>query len=176
MPFTTPRTWVTNETVTASLLNTHVRDNVAWVATDAPCCNVHNSANIAIVTATTTALTFDSERYDTGGCHSTVTNTGRITVPTGGGGKWRFSANVVFAANATGYRQLGIRINGTTNIAYVSLPAVNGDVTILNVSCEYAMSAGDYAEVLVYQNSGGNLNVTAVNNYSPSFQGSWFRT
>lgn len=31
MPWTTPRTWVTNELVTAALLNTHLRDNLTFL-------------------------------------------------------------------------------------------------------------------------------------------------
>lgn len=31
MPWTTPRTWVSGETVTAALMNTHVRDNLAEI-------------------------------------------------------------------------------------------------------------------------------------------------
>lgn len=33
MPWTTPRTWVTGETLTSTLLNTHVRDNEAYLLT-----------------------------------------------------------------------------------------------------------------------------------------------
>jgi hypothetical protein len=36
MAWTTPRTWVTNEVVTASLLNTHVRDNLAYLFDERP--------------------------------------------------------------------------------------------------------------------------------------------
>lgn len=32
MAWTAPRTWVAGETVTAALLNTHLRDNLLWVA------------------------------------------------------------------------------------------------------------------------------------------------
>lgn len=32
MAFTTPRTWVTGELVTASIMNTHVRDNFSFLA------------------------------------------------------------------------------------------------------------------------------------------------
>lgn len=31
--WTDPRTWVTGDTVTASLLNTHIRDNLSWLKT-----------------------------------------------------------------------------------------------------------------------------------------------
>jgi hypothetical protein len=32
MAWTTPRTWVTSEVVTATIMNTHVRDNLEWLA------------------------------------------------------------------------------------------------------------------------------------------------
>jgi len=35
--YTTPRTWVTSELVTATLLNTHLRDNIAYVHGRANC-------------------------------------------------------------------------------------------------------------------------------------------
>lgn len=31
MPYTTPRTWVASETVTAALMNAHVRDNISYL-------------------------------------------------------------------------------------------------------------------------------------------------
>ncbi len=31
MPWTTPRTWVTDEVPTAAIMNTHVRDDLAWL-------------------------------------------------------------------------------------------------------------------------------------------------
>ena len=37
MAYTTARTWVTSELVTASLLNTHLRDNIAYVHGRANC-------------------------------------------------------------------------------------------------------------------------------------------
>ena len=86
MAFTTPATAVAATALTASFLNVNVRDNIAWMATDSPSCNVYNNANISIATGTNTALTFNSERYDNAAMHSTSSNTQRITAPTGGGG------------------------------------------------------------------------------------------
>lgn len=153
-----------------------IRDSLLWLATDAPHCRVYNSANISLTNSTVTALTFDSERYDVGGCHSTSVNTGRITVPSGAGGKWEFKAHVEFASNSSGYRYIGIRVNGGTVVAYTSAAAVNGIATILHLTTDYAMSAGDYMEVIAFQNSGGALNASAVSAYSPEFSGKWVRT
>lgn len=177
MAYTTPRTWVTDETITATLLNTHVRDNVAWLATDAPACRVYNNAAISHTTSgTPQALTFNSERYDVGGSHSTSSNTGRLTVPSGGGGVYYIFASIEFASNATGYRQVDIRLNGTSAILSQMTPAINGTVTRLNVGGHYQLSAGDYVEVVVNQTSGGALNVQSSSPLSPEFGWAWVRT
>jgi len=178
MALTTPATYSTNQTLTASNLNTYLRDNMAWLATDAPHCRVYNSGTFSLTSgAAAAAITFDSERVDVGGCHSTSVNTGRITVPSGAGGKWHFGCNVSFAANTTGVRQVYLRLNGATTIAFTGDPALSAsDNSIHNLSCDYAVSAGDYVEVVVNQTSGGALNVAVAANYSPEFWGHWVRT
>lgn len=174
----TPRTWVAGAVLTAAQLNADVRDNTDFLLTSAPAVRVYNSANISISNNTVTALTFDTERYDVGsGMHSTSVNTGRLTVPTGCGGKYHIGASLVFAANATGRRYAAIRLNGTTLIAIQIEPTNSGTyATGIQVSCDYALAAADYVEVEVYQDSGGALNVTFAGNYSPEFWAHWVRT
>jgi hypothetical protein len=176
--WTTPRTWVASAILTAAQLNVDVRDNGDFLATSRPNCRVFNSGAITLTNNTTTALTFDSERYDRGsGLHSTVTNTGRLTVPSGCAGVYWFGANVEIAANATGVRELALRINGTTNIAFVTLTTVTAaDTAMININAPYAMSVGDYCEVTAFQNSGGSLSATAAGARSPEFWGSWMST
>lgn len=130
---------------------------------------VYNNANISITTATTTALTFNSERYDLSTLHSTSTNTSRLTLPTAGA--WFIGGSVAWAANATGVRQLAIRKNGTTILSSVLGPASSGGVngTQQAVSTEYSFAVNDYVELIVYQDSGGALNVVVVGDYSPEF-------
>lgn len=157
-----------------------VRDDVVWLAGDSgsgngkPMCRVYYLSNSSIATATFTAISFLSERYDVGGCHSTASNQSRLTVPTGGDGVYHIGGNATFAANATGIRELRIRLNGSTYIAVQSDTTVSasGDHS-MNVSCEYKLVAADYVELVVYQTSGGLLNVNASTNYSPEFWWSW---
>lgn len=47
MAWTTPRTWVTSELVTAALMNTHLRDNLNFLTTNTP--------NLAVASITQTA-------------------------------------------------------------------------------------------------------------------------
>jgi hypothetical protein len=132
---------------------------------------VYNSANISINTATQTALTFNSEQYDSdpnAEIHSTSSNTGRLTCRTAG--LYHITGNVTWAANSTGYRQLTVRVNGTTPIAQVMQQAVStGDVTEQAVATDFVLAATEYVELLVQQSSGGALNVLTQTNWSPVF-------
>lgn len=130
---------------------------------------VRNSAAIAINPSAT--LTFDSERYDTNAYHDTSSNTGRLTIPTGKAGKHSVGATVEWAANVTGYRQIGLRVNGTTFIAIQRSMAVTvaSEESRQTIETDYDFAVGDYVEVIASQSSGGSLNITASGNYSPEF-------
>lgn len=149
-----------------------VRDDLEWFANNRPRARVYNSAAESITTGTNTALTFNTERYDTGGCHSTVSNTSRLTVPSGGGGLYHIGGTITFAANATGDRALWIQLNGATRLVQDLRRASGTFETSINVVCDYVLAAGDYVELYVFQSSGGNLNVNASSAYTPEF---WFR-
>jgi hypothetical protein len=136
---------------------------------------VYNSGAITLTTATTTLLTFDTERFDTSSIHSTSSNTGRLTAPRAG--KYIIVANVRFAPNATGARRVEFRLNaagsgaGGTRIGMVIQQAVTvaSLVTIVNLTSVYQFASGDYVEVFAHQDSGGNLDVAVLNNESPEF-------
>lgn len=176
MAYTTPTTRSTGNVLSASNWNTDMVDNVKWLAHEssggAPMARVYNSTNFSVATASLTAITFNSERFDVGSCHSTSSNTSRLTVPSGGGGVYEIGGCVQYAANATGVRSTSVYLNGTTPIAVNSLPSVAAVAFAHQVSCFYRLSAADYVELCIYQTSGGNLNIEAASNYSPEF---WFR-
>lgn len=151
-----------------------VRDALEYLARNKPHCRVYNSAAISHTTSgTPQALTFNSERFDVGGCHSTSSNTSRLTVPAGEGGKYLIFAAFAFAPNSAGYRQGYFRINGATIVAVDSKPAVNGAGTEFAFSTLYALAAGDYVELVVNQTSGGALNVDGTGSYTPEFGMMW---
>lgn len=171
MAWSAPSTRSTLDVISATNWNEVVND-LLWLGRDAPHCSVYNSANISISDSARTALTFNGERYDTGGCHSTVSNTGRLTVPSGGDGVYLIWGSAEYAAAASGVRNLEIRLNGSTLIAIQSV-AGSGTTQQLTVAREYLLSAGDYVELTVFQNSGGSVNIVASGNYSPEFGMSW---
>lgn len=129
---------------------------------------VYNDANISLTNATLTALTFNTEQWDTDTMHSTVSNTGRLTATTAG--YYVITGAVLFAANATGKRLLRIRLNGTTTIAEVQDTNAGGVETLsLIIGTQYNLAATEYVEFLAYQDSGGALNVLDGSLNSPEF-------
>lgn len=133
-------------------------------------CRVYNSAAISAANVTTTNLTFNSERFDTDAFHSTVTNTGRITVPTGKAGKYVIYGSCNWAADADGFRLLYIFLNNTTVIAATGFKASDGgNVSYAAVATEYALAVGDFVELVSFHSAGNALNVEANGNYSPEF-------
>lgn len=110
----------------------------------------------ALSAATLTVVTFDAEENDTDAYHSTVTNTGRFTVPSGKDG--------VFVA--TGYVFSGVngvflarwRKNGTTAIRGQTI-VTNANTTggIVVTTGPIPLVATDYLELQAYLSSGGNI-------------------
>jgi hypothetical protein len=128
---------------------------------------VYNNANISISNTTLTAVTFNSEFFDTDNMHSTSVNTGRLTVASPG--KYWFQGSAEFAANATGIRGLEIRLNGATTVSKVYQNATSTGTTNQNVSVMHDMAVNDYMELLVYQSSTASLNLNYTTPYSPTF-------
>lgn len=129
-------------------------------------CRLSNSAAQVIGNDTLTALTWDTEDYDTGSLHDPTVNPSRITIPAGGDTRpWFFFGYIPWAFNATGDRGVyiaknGVIVSGTAVKACAGLFGGLGVSTELPVAWqEDAPAVGDYWEVLVRQNSGGNLNV-----------------
>ena len=110
---------------------------------------------------TNTIVLWDSEaaqpNFDTDSIHSTVTNTGRFTVPTGKGGYWLCIATVQFESNGNGFRVGEFLLNTdlvTKGFREASLSATDSTHTASTV---LKLVAGDYVEFRVYQNSGAQL-------------------
>ena len=123
-------------------------------------CSIRKSATTtSINNATDTAFTCDVEDWDTDGFHSTTTNTARITIPAGKGGKYLVEGKLSFANNSSGLRYATIYKNGS--------PVGNFAFSAINATSNYPFNvimnlvATDYIELYVYQTSGGALNVNS---------------
>lgn len=124
-------------------------------------CSAYSSTAQTLSNATFTAITYDTEDYDTGAIHSVSSNTSRMTVPPGGAGLWEFLVGLTFDANATGGRLVRFYKNGSAlTYGQVSVPVNSGSFgTAVNSVIHASLVDGDYIEVFGYQTSGGNLDI-----------------
>lgn len=136
-----------------------------------PMARVHYGVDFVVSTATTTAITFNLERYDTGNLHDKVTNNTRFTAQIAG--VYVISGCVQWETSSTGSRHLLILLNGGTAIGRVLDDAPAAGAMIQSVDTQYALDIGDYVELAVLHNHGSDLDVDFVANYSPEFQIAW---
>lgn len=167
MGYTAPTTRATDDLITAAIWNADLVNNVAFLA-NPPKCRVYNNAAISVPGNTNTILTFNAERYDTDTIHSTSSNTSRLTCVTAG--TYQIFGHVTFASAGTDRRFLQILLGGSTSLGAIDVP---GGALSLSVNTTYALTAGQYVELQVYQNSGGALNVNSTAAYSPEFGMTW---
>ncbi|YCK35184.1 hypothetical protein ACNF49_14175 [Actinomadura sp. ATCC 39365] len=153
-----PRTWTVGELLTAAKMNVDVRDSLNFLL--APPLAVLTKTGIQSVTSgTLTAVTWPTEQVDRDGGHSTSTNTSRYTAATAG--YYTFHHwNEWGLASTSGYRRVLFRLNGST---YTHQDGRTSPTTaaVSHLSGMVFMSVGDYAEVIVDQNSGVSLDLSS---------------
>lgn len=135
-------------------------------------CHLTRTAVQSIPNSVATSLAFTSEITDTDSFHSTVTNTARITIPTGLDGYYEGGFTGEWAVNATGIRSARITKNNTTLLTR-DVRAAYSSVVCHNIPIPTTyLVAGDFVTVDVVQTSGGALNFAFGADYSPRF---WMR-
>lgn len=110
MAYTAPRTWVLGELITASIMNTHLRDNVSFLY-NKPRFRVRNTAAQGPVgsTAPYDNAVYNTKDFDTSGTMFTGAGpwSGPITIPQTG--LWLFSMFALWASSsAAGVRSCWI--------------------------------------------------------------------
>lgn len=129
-------------------------------------CHAYHSTTQSINDITATALNFDSERYDNDTMHDTVTNNSRVKATHAG--VYDIVGSIAYAANATGYRQARLRLNGTTYLAIQLQPSAGAGVeTVVVVSTQYTLAATDYIELVAFHSAGTAINSNNDANYAP---------
>jgi hypothetical protein len=119
----------------------------------------HNTTQ-GMVNNTVQAVVFNTELQDTDGYHDTSSNTSRVTVPTSG--LYSISGNVRWPTNATGARDIYFRVNGAgTFYGETDVAALASNDTITSSTTSIYLNAGDYLELMGYQNSGGTLTLAS---------------
>jgi hypothetical protein len=120
----------------------------------------NTSTTIALDTASTTPTT---GTYDPKSWFNNAND--RIAV--GQDGFYCVTANIAFAANATGRRRLGIEVNGSevTSISVLAAPAGSSN---LSTSTNLYLAAGDLVTMTAIQQSGGALSTVVVAGVYPA--------
>jgi hypothetical protein len=135
-----------------------------------PAVRVTRTAAQSIEDSVTTAVAFDSERYDTAAMHDNATNNSRLTAPVAG--IYLVAAEINWPFDPDGNRQLHLRVNGTDPDIVIQSVAPTASNT-LQATTQVRLQAGDYVEAYVFQDSGGFLNVSKTNDSSPEFSMTW---
>lgn len=161
MAWTTPRTWVAGETVTAAIMNTHVRDNLTAAATTYV---GSNSSATGVTLATAGTLVASSAKVTfTLAVQTRVAIDGSIQFSMAGGtnGVYFSQSGYNSGATATIGSVTRLGFTGITNIASTTL----GLGSVASVG-DVLLAAGQYTAYLAVQrNSGGGATDTAVNGY-----------
>lgn len=116
--------------------------------------NSFTTANLTSTTADNGATTCGSALADL--------STDRITLRRSG--VWVVQAFASWAASGTGYRFLGIYVNGSSSISAELNNNFSGFLGTGHgtAAIHYASGTSDYVTAQVYQNSGGSLNATVT--------------
>jgi len=134
--------------------------------TNNPACRCHTTTDQTI-TGSLTAITFETNDYDTASMHSTSVNTSRIT-PTVAG-KYHFHSGLTVTNSGIANAITGVfKLNGSTIIDGDQINVTQTEQTLFSIDCDYQMNGStDYMEVYMLASAGGST--TAHNNYNPNF-------
>jgi hypothetical protein len=130
--------------------------------------SVYNSANQTITGGGSgTTVLFDSEHFDTDAFHSTASNTGRLTIPSGGGNYFAVFNGALAAADGDGAANVQIHgVFGGSDLIVAAVPITG--LTLLNITTPIIdFAAGDYLYVVIF--TGSNRTLSFAARYSPEF-------
>lgn len=130
-------------------------------------CKVYNDATQAVNT-TNAALTFNQEEWDSDGYHDTGSNTGRITIPSGLGGKYLLQGGT-FASASWSWIGFKKTVSGPTTTAIRGYSLAPSAAAYASASAIVSLAAGDYVELWVNTLASCNLGHASL----PDAQ-SWF--
>jgi hypothetical protein len=129
-------------------------------------CYAYASASNAqsVNDSTLTMVNLDSELFDTDGFHSTSSNTPRMTIPSGKGGKYLIVGQVAIGAGSgQGAREIYIYKNassGTPLLTNYPMPnTLQFYPTFMQVSIICDLVAGDYVQMGAVHNQGTAINI-----------------
>jgi hypothetical protein len=128
-----------------------------------PACHVTHNAHQAIPNGAVTALTFNTERFDTDLIHDPAVNPTRLTCRTAG--IYEIGASVEWDNSGAGVDRILMLKQGAVEVSRDR----RAPKAFQTQSCATLaqLAVNDYVEVHAYQDAGGPLNVVASSSYSP---------
>ena len=127
---------------------------------DTPAFLAYLNASQALSSATATKISLAAEAFDTNSAYDNSSNY-RFTVPSGEGGKYAFSANMIISNTNLEYAQLWLYKNGSA-ITRGSIGSATGSAQIdyyfVSHSAILTLSATDYVELYGYGESTDSSN------------------
>jgi len=132
-----------------------------WGSPSGQGCHLYRTSVQTIPNATETDLLFDAEYFDDNSFHSNTTNIGRITIPSGGDGRYLFGAHSYWAVAGDQIRMLRINKNGTAIMGQSNTINVgSSSISYICISGITSLVAGDYLTASVFHGDGANLDVS----------------
>lgn len=158
MAFTTPRTWVTGELITASIMNTHIRDNLLYLI----------SRNLFYVLESTSTYTTTSTTFTA--VHANFSK----TVTTSGGTVVLYLSGIL-SSSASVATYIGVSVDGATptNYNYYQTANANADYRghfslVIYVT---GLSAASHSFNVQWQTASGTATITKT--YAPFTYAGW---
>ena len=144
-----------------------------------PSCRAYNDAAIDPATSSWVTLTFNQERWDTNTMHDLVTNSSRLTIPTGGDGIYAIDGGALFDTSGVGggtaYYGIRVILGGATVIKQLGPVEITQDTHDMGmaISALYNLAATNYVELQVFTTA--DINILSTANVSPEFGATWIR-
>lgn len=153
MAYTTPKTWTAGEDLTAGELNTHLRDNIAYLYA-AKFGHFGRLAALNVPTSTWTAVSWDFAVEQDPTMWSSGSYPERVSPPVAG--VWLVTALFRWEATTdTGTRTVRLEKNGSTLLAQVRESNLNNATQYVSATAVVRLNgSGDYINCSVWQNSG----------------------
>ena len=135
-------------------------------------CRLTFSSGVTVASSTNVTVNWDVETFDTDAFHSTSSNTSRITIPAGLGGKYLVVAKGLLENAAEGLSIIRLYKNGS-QVFTIDMYKWNGGYTHTTLTDIIDLVATDYLEIVWFQNTGssGTLQAGQTTSFGVQFLG-----
>lgn len=152
-----PRTWTVGELLTASKMNTDVRNGLNFLLSGKPLAVLQRSSVQNFTNNTPANVTWNSELIDRDGGHDNVTNADRYTAQTAGW--YMVTAFLQWVNWAGGTRQVSMTRSGASMYTEARGASPGSYASCNLLAVPIFLSLADYVQVTALQDSGSTINI-----------------